>query len=871
MDDFDKGMEALWENDSFREAVVLSNPAFMAYQEVPCFCDLPIKWQFTLWKYANRMCYRSTPLGSFTGMGMWKWTEEDALSVSQEHFEKISLYANEEANDEVLYRNRLAYSFGKGTRYYRQLIDGNRNPWKMMELPEFPFEAGEDPLSGLSEEERAVLVENGLLQKARKEFNFDKPKQGNKSEAMVHTCYYGDGSLDSKRKEQLLRGIRLLIKLSPVNSSSALKEYKEAFRNRFEYHGIPILHALDPDIGIEYSLERSADIGPSKSLVHSYLMEKWLKAKEEGGSSIEVCLEDLTSIREESDRLPENMVVMFNVMDSRICIKHISPLASIPLIARMAPFDGRIRKMIDAFVLQEQRNLPNVIHADVIYQGEQLMRGISLHQTFRSHQLLLDPVNGNFPDVLEWNDLVLKLDGEELILFSLKYQKRVMPHFNSAYNPRRDRFPLFRLLADLQYEGISVHSTFNLSGFFPGQEHYPRVCSGELILQPAMWVVPKEILKRLKSKKSLEEKIRDFEGYASNAGLPDIFLLPRGDQGLVFSKIRQLDLEVFFKEILGMEKVTLQEWLYSGFPSSLRTMEGKQYAHEFLGFCFHKQATEKQLTSPGTFFSGNFVADPSWITFQVYMQVDQQDRFLIEELLPFVMKGKGSEELKWFFMRYKDERGTHLRVRIADNNFKSSMPAQFWQLLTKWQLIPYVRSVSLHPYFPERSRYASMGMRKTECLFQKSSEGILLQGIHFSVEEKMTFLLKILYEITSNSGGREEYGQQLLEKYRSAKASIGNSRLWDAEFRNIKLKLIDWNNDYASTDPFISLFRTLLTTAKNLPGEHSYWGSVFHMQVNRMFAEGQLDRELACYYMLPKMTRFFLSLGFTDGTDGKRS
>ena len=78
-------------------------------------------------------------------------------------------------------------------------------------------------------------------------------------------------------------------------------------------------------------------------------------------------------------------------------------------------------------------------------------------------------------DRIRPDDLVLSVYGEELRLESRSLGCRVIPRLSTAYNYTRNQLAPFRLLCDLQHQGLLSDVTLDLERLFPDQFFYPRV------------------------------------------------------------------------------------------------------------------------------------------------------------------------------------------------------------------------------------------------------------------------------------------------------------------------------------------------------------------------------------------------------------
>lgn len=865
---FEQGMEVIWRNEVFRAALRIANPSWL--QQINWeedFHSLPLKLQHTLWKYANRMCHRSTPFGAFTGMGMWKWKDTADMQIDPSAYQTRLIKRKVETFAVQPYLNPLTYPFGEGLRFFDQNKNFHQECWRIKEIPTIPN--APNLLKGEVHDHPhlSLLKEMGLIQDTTSKVSFasiaPEEFQGQQGE-LSHTVYTSEGALAQDDQMALEQGIRILEQLSPPVSFNALEQFKNAFHRRFEYHAIPILEALDPDLGVAYPSHDEQNKALTWSPVHAFLMEQWMKAA--GAQPLVIDLNPLQVAQiapehKQNDAVPHT-AVLFSLLKDQLWLRQMCPIGGIPLNARMIPFDPKVKALVDCFIQKEREEQPSVIHADIIYQGEAAMEKVSIPFGLRSYQLSLNAIHGVYPEILDWQDLVLQMQGDELILFSLKYQQQVIPHLNSAYNSRRDEMPLFRLLVDLQYEGLSLKAPFHLQHFFPDLAYYPRVCAGKVILQPACWMITKDLLKEWKSLKTAAARFHGFEAYAKRVNLPLRFFWKTGDQGLVFNRNNKLDMEIFQSLWNKYPEFILEEYLFEGGSRLLGQDGNTPYAHELMAFCFRHLEKQAPRLRHDHLRMEQEKADTKWLSFYVYLAPEQQDRFLMDELLLVIQQQQAEISLpfiQWHFLRFIDERGAHLRVRFKwrSNEYLSLG----WKWLQHWNQLPYVQYVSLHPYTPECARYRFLGRQVTERLFLQSSRSAFHAIKHFNDQQLLAYALCCLWFIYLKCPRIEETLEA--QNHESIITQKTDLHEWNDEFRNIKSILLHEYVFWRKKDSFIRSILKLKVSDEETSQGISCFLSLFHMHINRLFQTHQVQRERSCYYLFPKMKAFFKAKGFS--------
>ncbi|GIF13380.1 lantibiotic dehydratase [Actinoplanes teichomyceticus] len=117
-------------------------------------------------------------------------------------------------------------------------------------------------------------------------------------------------------------------------------------------------------------------------------------------------------------------------------------------------------------------------------------------------------------------------------------------------------------------------------------------------------------------------------------------------------------------------------------------------------------------------------ATGEWLYFQVYGSRRTQDDLVREQLPALVQAAAEHGADRWFFLRYTDSQGHHLRIRLH------GMPSPRWaqagaavgDLLTRWQRAGIAGGHRLDQYDPELERYGGAPARDAaELVFQHDS------------------------------------------------------------------------------------------------------------------------------------------------------
>lgn len=275
-----------------------------------------------------------------------------------------------------------------------------------------------------------------------------------------------------------------------------------------------------------------------------------------------------------------------------------------------------------------------------------------------------------------------------------------------------------------------------------------------------------------------------------------------------------------------------------------------------------------------------FVPGTEWLYLKIYTGVKTSDIILEEAIQPLTDYLQTNNYIsKWFFIRYHDPK-PHLRVRFCLNNIND-----YTIVLNKIneELQGYVDSgeisnISIETYTREIERYGQNTLKEAETLFHKNSEFTLL-CLPYNDEDKIIFsifyidqiLNKLNLEISEKLVWIKNFNDAFKEEFNADKNL--NSQL-DKKYRDFKPKLINFLQSEEFSDETDAIIRhveecdyvlqNILQHQQNVLLEaslQSFFQSIFHMNINRLFISSQRVFEMVIYDYL---FRYYKSLAFFD-------
>ncbi|MFZ4927979.1 thiopeptide-type bacteriocin biosynthesis protein [Chryseobacterium sp. Mn2064] len=257
-----------------------------------------------------------------------------------------------------------------------------------------------------------------------------------------------------------------------------------------------------------------------------------------------------------------------------------------------------------------------------------------------------------------------------------------------------------------------------------------------------------------------------------------------------------------------------------------------------------------------------FIPGSEWLYLKIYTGVKTCDIILEEALQPLIEYFQENKYIsKWFFIRYNDPK-PHLRIRFKLDNIDdySKILKRTKEVLQNYIESGEVSNIVIDTYNREIERYGENTIQHAETLFYINSEYALqclcyddeekiivsifyidelLNKLNFSVQEKLDWIKDFNITFKKEFNTDKKLSSQLDKKYRDFKPKLIDF-LTSEEFleeRNTILFNIEKSNPVIQNIIFHCEGQTL----------QSFFQSIFHMNINRIFVSYQRLFEMLIY------------------------
>ena len=590
--------------------------------------------------------------------------------------------------------------------------------------------------------------------------------------------------------DEIVRGVNILHRLTDAPSEnsgmrSELARFRDAFVARYEGREVPVVEALDPEIGIGF-LPSGGSSGEASPLLNDlefpansqetarlstlerFLLRRLSEALQNGAQEIVLEPSDLEKISVKDPLpLPDAFAVTAIVAaadetavargDFRVVLEGAAGPSGARLLGRFCHADEMLRVEVERHLRAEESLCPDAVFAEIVHLPEGRIGNVLARPILRAYEIpYLGRAGGATDRQVPITDLYVSVRENRIVLRSARLGREIIPRLTSAHNFTGRAVRLYRFLCLLQGQGAAENLDWTW-GALESAPFLPRITIGRLVLARALWNVDQEELKPL-SEQSSSARFRTVDAWRKRRRLPQLVALADGDHTLPIDFDNILSVETFVHLTKGREEVTLLEMFPSPDQLCARGPEGR-FLHELIvpfvrkaekegnreeqkaisPFTRFRRATARQaiyppsqnygaashsrLSAPRTFPPGS-----EWLYAKLYTGNATADHVLREVIGPLtaeVLQSRAADQ--WFFIRYGDP-DWHLRLRFHGTPEKlhaevlPALQAATSPLLKDGQLW----RIQFDTYEREVERYGGAeGIELAEQLFQADSEAVL--------------------------------------------------------------------------------------------------------------------------------------------------
>ena len=413
-------------------------------------------------------------------------------------------------------------------------------------------------------------------------------------------------TLSYKVISRIQAALNLLNKIIPLKENPKLIDFKTYFLSHFnEDEKVSLLKILDPEIGYRYTktnIIHSEIIGdiafPSQfditfpvSLAEQILLKKIVEAVSLNKDTVELVDNDFSMLpKNPEDRLPSTFSVLTRIInEDNIYFELAGGSSGANIISRFAYLHTEFEELAKEIASKDEELNNESIIAEIIHlpngrTGNILMRPI-LHQ-YEINYLSHSQTKSDYQIPL--SDLFVTVSRGEIILYSKRLNKRIIPRLTNAHNYSYNSLPIYNFLCDLQFQGVKGVLNLELSEIFNIFDKIPRIKYKSCILSRLKWKINRALVETWRKYLHNESLIiSEVRKWRKQFNIPQLVTYSEGDNELLID----LDSFIGVNHILLLSKkhmsFYIEEFLFMPNEGLVKDDRNNYYCNEFI-FFMHK-------------------------------------------------------------------------------------------------------------------------------------------------------------------------------------------------------------------------------------------------------------------------------------------
>jgi hypothetical protein len=375
--------------------------------------------------------------------------------------------------------------------------------------------------------------------------------------------------------DDALRAVDLLRRIAPVPEPTEFERFRDAFVERYEEREVPLLEALDNDLGPGFGgggdpaplikglprpkSERKVQMGRRETRLLELLHRAWTR----NGQEVVLTCDDMADLeRHDAPPLPYAFHVTASIARTRDGDRLVLPSAGGPsganLLGRFCHGDAGLLEHVRAHLRAEEAVDPDAAYAEIVHLPSGRLSNILVRPLLRDWELeWLGRSGAAAEQRIAASDLLVSVRNGAFVLRSRRLRRRVVPRLTSAHNWSRRSPALYRFLAAMQSQGTIGGVEWSWA---PCEQvpFTPRVRWGRIVLAVASWRLTQTQLRVLDERDDVA-RWTAVQTLRERARLPRWVVLAEGDNKLALDLDNALSVDTFVRETRGRHEVRLEE------------------------------------------------------------------------------------------------------------------------------------------------------------------------------------------------------------------------------------------------------------------------------------------------------------------------
>lgn len=519
-------------------------------------------------------------------------------------------------------------------------------------------------------------------------------------------------------KETIENFVEGLIHLQ-VDEPSKLEKFKQQFQEEYGSDvEVPLCDIIDQNSfnGLSYIENNNQIFNNEKDQkIKQIVDEKILYCLQSQGEEVTLYQNDFSSLGTENDeKLPESFDINFFVTKEDDCYN----LSVAPIGGSGAAGDmfNRFGHVLDAELFnQYKENNNSVISSDPDMITVEIREGstngrlsnINNHSCVYPYYLALATNDDNSKATeLSLDDLLIGMQNDRLYIKSKSQGKQCKIVLNCMINTQvLSNVTRFLLYVSSDQEINLLSRIYNL--FRNNYIFIPRILFEGVVVHPKSWNLPLHLFEL----HSLQLFTQSLQMLRHKYSIDDIVYLSEGDNRLMLNLNKEYSLEILYKQIQRTKTLRLDELEKNVLTDTIcLDTSGKSYVSEIscslVGSADRKSGIKLDNQLECALQNENrhlLLLQDGWVYAKLYHMDDRENEVLNH--ISYSLNTIGNP--KFFFLRYSDDIGRHLRMRFKypDQSSAQMHFPEMQKMLMSFREHRLINKVQYDIYFRENNRY----------------------------------------------------------------------------------------------------------------------------------------------------------------------
>lgn len=417
---------------------------------------------------------------------------------------------------------------------------------------------------------------------------------------------YNKNTLSKKIIKDILSGFNFLNKISQSSDNKLLKDFTEAFYERYEDEEIQLVKALDVDIGIGYkqlkysgainhliddlTLPQKRTANPSKLIWDEkldFFNSKIIEAYRKNSTKIILTDNDIKNFpSQQINDLPDTISFLVNIIgkknNEKIVMNYGGGSSAGILSSRFSYSDREINLHVREILDIEKKINHGKILAEIVHLPEARLGNVISRNVNRDYEIpYLAKSSKGSENQIDISDLYISVRNNKIKLRSKKLDKEIIPRLTCAHNYSKNSLPIYHFLCDIQTQNHRRDIGVKL-GFLSKQFSFiPRIEYKNIIITPASWNLKNSQIKKILLTNNDDNLKKEVKYLLKEFKIPQFVYYVNGDNKLLINFNNIDSIKMFLKEVKNLTEFTISEFLFNENDEIVQS-EGNSYTNEFV-------------------------------------------------------------------------------------------------------------------------------------------------------------------------------------------------------------------------------------------------------------------------------------------------